>query len=696
MSLLSLPNELIECIADNLEYDSEISALSQTSRRLVWLSDSYLYRQSALRDTSAALEWAIAHGQENTVKRLLEAGADANGPAPDNDNSLFNDRYNYNTLLSLAARFGYVRIVRMLLEYGAKPQPADDADPDENGSHSERGTMSWAAQYGHLDVMQLLVDKGANPDYYARGPWTKSPLSFAAEHGQVEALEFLMEKGCKFDEPQGEFRQTPLSWAVQNGQLDVVRLLVNAGADMGFVIRDHQLPSPQDITPGHVAVARFLIEQHPDVNNFLSFHAHLLLLQVAECRCPTIIEELLDHMDLESKIAAGDRDIPRILNLAAVFGLEGKLKHMLDQGADPTHKGPDRASEYEKFTPLFWAAKRGHISIVRLFLDRGIDPYPEDGLGQQILFAAASSGSPEVLQLLLDENAGIDLSKVEVKDEGLLFPAARSGSEECVRILLERGLRPEIQFIDSIFSNISPLISAVDSGNPAVVKLLLDHGANAKFEVTWSMKILSTVTPLSLAVKRGYQTIVEMLVNHEPPDAYEAGLALSEAAIEANVPALQLLLDRGFDANTICPCSSQSGRSLLQLLTVQFKHQPNFEAALELLLRRGGNPNFQEDLGWSTPLEFATSHVGRAGVRILLEYGGDPLIEVNGYTIFAMAATNWSTELMQIFLDYAVAHGWKGDYTQSAMALANKCIPKGPVKLLRQHYWRYVWPNRDL
>ncbi|KAJ5374535.1 hypothetical protein N7517_006541 [Penicillium concentricum] len=75
MEFSDFPLEIVYLIADSLELDSEISALSRTTRRLYNSLDSYLYQHNVRRYNSCALEWAALHGRASVTHKLLKAGA---------------------------------------------------------------------------------------------------------------------------------------------------------------------------------------------------------------------------------------------------------------------------------------------------------------------------------------------------------------------------------------------------------------------------------------------------------------------------------------------------------------------------------------------------------------------------------------------------------------------------------------------
>src|SRR5882762_7043654 len=107
MLLLDLPNELLICISEHLDFEKDINALSRSNRRLHHLLNTYLYSHNIRHHRSIGLRWAAIHGQEGTVRNFLLKGADLEITET--------DRY---TPLSLAAAYQHEPVVKLLLECG--------------------------------------------------------------------------------------------------------------------------------------------------------------------------------------------------------------------------------------------------------------------------------------------------------------------------------------------------------------------------------------------------------------------------------------------------------------------------------------------------------------------------------------------------------------------------------------------------
>ena len=93
-----------------------------------------------------ALMWAAYRGDAETVKVLLDQGADVN-----KKKATFWDFGDLVTPLMIAVRYGHTDAVRILLDHGA----------DVNLKHRGVTALFYAAFYGHSDIVNILLAKGA-------------------------------------------------------------------------------------------------------------------------------------------------------------------------------------------------------------------------------------------------------------------------------------------------------------------------------------------------------------------------------------------------------------------------------------------------------------------------------------------------------------------------------------------------------
>jgi hypothetical protein len=89
-----------------------------------------------------------------------------------------------------------------------------------------------------------------------------------------------------------------------------------------------------------------------------------------------------------------------------------------------------RLGSTDSFTPLHWAAMKGHVRIAKCLLANGANVGARDNHGHTPLHLAAGWGGKRMVKLLLANGAAI---------EDDLWYAAREGQKAVVELLLARG-----------------------------------------------------------------------------------------------------------------------------------------------------------------------------------------------------------------------------------------------------------------
>ena len=152
-------------------------------------------------DPNIAAHAAALHGELEALKTLIGRGARidlplavALGRGEDArrllDGASGKDRH---LALSLAADFGYVEIVRLLLDAGENPNRYNPV-----GGHSHTTPLHQAAGRGHEEVVRLLVKRGARTDLKDI-LWHATPAEWARHAGkpEIEVLLRGQERGSK-------------------------------------------------------------------------------------------------------------------------------------------------------------------------------------------------------------------------------------------------------------------------------------------------------------------------------------------------------------------------------------------------------------------------------------------------------------------------------------------------------------------
>ena len=137
------------------------------------------------------------YGYLEIVKYLVEQGAMI--------------RYEHDYAFKASSRNGHLEVVKYLLEQGANVRS------DYNLSFLS------ASGNGHLEVVKYLVEQGASVGFR-----NNYALRLASRKGHLEIVKYLVEQGANV-RARDDYA---LEWASKNEHLEVVKYLVGRGADV--------------------------------------------------------------------------------------------------------------------------------------------------------------------------------------------------------------------------------------------------------------------------------------------------------------------------------------------------------------------------------------------------------------------------------------------------------------------------------
>jgi ankyrin repeat protein len=181
-------------------------------------------------------------------------------------------------------------------------------------------------------------------------------------------------------------------------------------------------------------------------------------------------------------------------------------------------------------TPLMLAAAQdGNAAVVKFLLDRGADPKAEDATGATALLLAAESGDAASLRLLIDKGGNVNARA------GSGYGRTQFGAAS---LSFNRPSRPQ--------TGPNPLLLAAAHNNLAAAKVLLAHGADAK------VKSLGNSSALHLAADKGNPELIRLLLDHGAEVNGQDGeghtpLILAAASERLHPEVVRLLLDKGAD-----------------------------------------------------------------------------------------------------------------------------------------------------
>ena len=219
-------------------------------------------------------------------------------------------------------------LVMLLLRHGLRVE--DWRYVDNEGASPTFAVIEWGKEY--QGVVMLMTRAGAKLQYETRDGST--PLSRAAARGHIWAIDILFEAGATLNPP--ESRRVPLVEAAMCGQLETVKhllLILHAVPDQKTV--KGKSPLYAAASKGHAHIVRYLLEQ------------------------------FRDQIDIEARF----KGQPPLLD-ACLRNDVMVAQALLEHGADP-NGGKDLKTGNLSY--LHYAARAGHVDMVRLLIDHGAD-----------------------------------------------------------------------------------------------------------------------------------------------------------------------------------------------------------------------------------------------------------------------------------------------------------------------------------
>jgi len=396
------------------------------------------------RTGATPLYLASLGGNAAMIERLIKAGADANEAGP-----------NGETPLMLAAHNGNPAAVKTLIDNGANVNAKDAV--------RQTTPLMWAIEQEHPAAVRVLVDNGADIKAQSRiegggrrarvsatppaaapaaaaaaaatpapppappadddddapaprqegGGGGLTPLVFASRQGDLESAKILLAAGADINQMSG-YGWTPLLTATQNRHYKFASYLIDHGADVN-------LANKGGWTPLYIATDNRNIEggDYPTRKSDID---HLEFITKLLDKGANVNARSLDNTETRTVFTnqwlSEDGATPFLR--AAQSGDIKLMKLLLARGADPLLATKQGVTALAVASGIGWVegithqwSKEESIEAVKLCLDLGIDPNAVDSNGRRALHGAAHKGYNEVVQMLVDKGA-----KLDVRDKG--------------------------------------------------------------------------------------------------------------------------------------------------------------------------------------------------------------------------------------------------------------------------------------
>ena len=279
----------------------------------------------------------------------------------------------------------------------------------------------------------------------------------AASTGDVATLRQLLARDPRLARAQYWYLPA-VHFAAREGHAEAVHLLLQSGADPEQNgLHDRNLIEMAR-ERGHEQIARMLEQERERLGRVAAQSADHPIHRAA---ARGEIDAVRAFLDTDATLVdRGSRRGATPLHCAVLGASRQMVSLLLDRGANIHARNPD---DLQAIDFAIWGERRPSVNedMVRLLVSRG---------ATYDLTIAAALGSLAGVRRMLDN----DPSRIrETRPNGRrpLSAAVEFGRDDIARLLLERGANPRWEPAEAVHS-------ASGLGNFAMVKLLLDHGAN--------------------------------------------------------------------------------------------------------------------------------------------------------------------------------------------------------------------------
>jgi len=287
---------------------------------------------------------AAAEGNLERIKQLIS----------ENHELVKECNKNQNTALHLAAQRGHLETVRYLLDKGAEVNAK---------SKYETTPLFSAAETGNLELAEMLIKYKA--DVNAVSQFFGTALHRAVYMGHPEVVKLLLKHGA--DVTIQNSTGTVLHTSALLGRPNLARLLIEYGADVNCV-------NAMGITPLYYAIftgkdrsselSMLFINKGADVNA-TDKDGNSVLMMAVQQGYPDIVEELIGEgadktiRDINTKQS--------LLHSAAIYGYGDVATILIQSGLDVNARDSDGK------TPLYYAQKYGHKTVADPLVKAGAE-----------------------------------------------------------------------------------------------------------------------------------------------------------------------------------------------------------------------------------------------------------------------------------------------------------------------------------
>ncbi|GHD62746.1 hypothetical protein GCM10017083_51960 [Thalassobaculum fulvum] len=479
---------------------------------------------------------------------------------------------------------------------------AGRAEPSTIPDDAEDSDLHVAVRSGDADRLLICLETRTF-DLDAPGADGKSPLRIAAELGLLQQIGDLIEAGADIDLADAT-GVPPLIAAIDENQEPAFALLLEHGADPNARRSNGTTALMAAVSGIRTGMTGVLLDREVELSPTNERGHGVLEIAAAVGDLPLFTTLTERGCRIEPRSLPGFS----LMQCAAYGGHPDIIGAVVAAGADPN------GDEHADWPTVAIAAFRNRAHGVDALIDLGADPDRATSDGWTPLMIAASLNLADVVSGLLRHGADPNVAKSPDGYTALLVACYPERADGLRALLTSRWLDRRQVGRDRR----SALLIAVQSGDPAVVRALLEDDAIERNART------DHLPPIWKAIELDKPEILALLYADPLVSTRlrrDGDTVMDWAVKTHNVPAIRALLARRPRLDDV----DQAGDTLIMKAVARFdpKVADDCERILRLLLEAGAPVEAPLEHPERVPIWEAIRRDNQAFVRLLIEYGAD-------------------------------------------------------------------------
>ncbi len=471
-----------------------------------------LYKTGFREEGYNALHMATIFSDINEIKKQIGLGININSKTKENQTAIVlavdknltlsaaallkykpevNTKMFGGTLLSYAIKHKNIKLVKLLLNAGAKP----------NISWNQRMPLSLAIAQNNEEVFDLLLKHGAKPDMKNNGGIT--PLMSSVAMGRTKFTIRLLSIKQNIDtlDKQG---QSILHYAAKSDDTHLVKLVIAKNPSINIQDKKGQTPLHHSVNKKSFTSTRLLLTLKPNLEIKNKAGETVLALAISDSRKAKLIPLLIKHganvnqvksiyiadllkdkwsnniavaklvLHKLSNVTILNRERNSLVTLASLRKSNEAvelLKILVKKGADINYKPSGKYNIGFRFT----SKEKITLPFVQFLVKHGLDLKSKGDRGQSLLAEAIDKDNKPLIDFYLKKGLSIE-NKDNKGRTPLLYIVSRNGHKPkgTLEYLLSKGANINVKGQQG-----TPLLSlAIDDDNMEHVIKLIHAGAS--------------------------------------------------------------------------------------------------------------------------------------------------------------------------------------------------------------------------